>query len=89
MMKHLITTLLYLGLFLLAIWAAGCCQRECTYDPTTGIVHYKSNHLATDTSADYVKVTAPNGIIIEFNKFSQDNDSMLVWTPWGMMETNK
>ena len=83
-MKHL----LFLALSLLTIWAVGCCQRELSYDPNTGIIHYKSNHLATDTSADYVKVTTPSGIVIEFNKFNQDNDSIQVWTPWGMMETD-
>ncbi len=66
---------------------AGCSSRKCSYNPLTGEIIYESNHIATDTSADWVKITLPDGTIIEFRKFIQDNDSLRMITPYGIVET--
>ena len=80
-------------LLLIILACAGCVQRVCDYDIidpnglVTGRVHYKSNFFATDTSADWVRITLPDGTIIEFRKFIQDNDSLRMITPYGIVET--
>lgn len=75
----------------LLIWIVGlftgCSQRECNYDPNTGELHYKSNSIATDTTADYIKITTPTGVIIELNRIKQDNDGVKAITPYGVVET--
>ena len=72
----------FIGLF-----CTGCVKRECSYNPTTGEFHYKSNFFATDTSADWVRITLPDGTVIEFRKFIQDNDSVKMITPYGAVKT--
>ena len=61
-------------LTLIIILLAGCTQRIASYNPETGEIYYKSNSIATDTSADNVKITA-GGVMVEINKIYQDNDS--------------
>ena len=88
-----VLTLTVIFMFMLGV--IGCTQRICEYsivDPNgvvTNIYRYKSNHIATDTTADYVKVVTPNGTQIEFNKFQQDNDSVKLLTPYGTLETSE
>lgn len=84
-------TIITLTLLLLS----GCTQRICqleVVDPN-GIVTeyylYKSNSIATDTKADHVKITTAKGWVIEFNKFKQNNDSLKVVTPYGVVESKK
>lgn len=83
-MKHLLT------LFLLTIWVVGCTQRECDYNPITGLVHYKSVSFATDASADIIRIKTPSGVQIEIVRIKQDSDSIkLVVPPYGAIETMK
>ncbi len=70
-------------LLIALLFMAGCVQREFRY----GEAHYKSNFFATDASADWVKITLPDGTKIEFRKFKQDNDSVKMITPYGIVET--
>ena len=71
----------------------GCSQRIVdvyTPDPNGVPVltyRYKSNSIATDTSADSARIKLPDGTDIEFNKFKQDNDSVKVITRYGVAET--
>lgn len=88
MIKHIITTALIILLFSIGLWAAGCVQRECSYDPSTGIVHYKSNYVATDASADAVTLKTPGGIVIKINNVKQDSDKAKIVTPYGIIETS-
>jgi hypothetical protein len=90
-MKTLIRlALLLLGasVLLTAALCGGCTQRECSYDPKTGLVHYKSVSFATDASADIIRIKTPSGVHIEIVRIKQDNDSIkLVVPPYGAIET--
>lgn len=74
---------------------SGCVRRICefeTVDPNgvvTGRGRYQSNFIATETTADYFKITTPRGIVLEFNRLKQDNDSIKVIAPYGIIETTK
>ena len=82
-----------LACIIILVWLTGCTQRICNYeiiDPNglvTGRFAYKSNFIATKVNADYIKVQTSNGVVVEFNRFSQDNDSIKVATPYGTLGT--
>lgn len=88
-MKTLTITLILLALL------SGCSQRIChleVVDPNGVVTEYylyKSNSVATDTKADHVKIVTRTGFTVEFNKFKQDNDSLKVVTPYGVVESTK
>ena len=75
-MKALISIAIGAVIFLLTFLVVGCSQRECTYNPETGLIHYKSNSLCTFTRADRVTVVLPSGARVEINRLVQDNDSI-------------
>jgi hypothetical protein len=92
-LANIITTLCLIAL-LAVVWAvAGCAQREyrhTTFGPTgipLEIEHYKSNTIATDTQADNIYIEKPDGTIVEVNGVEQNNDSVKVITPYGIIET--
>ena len=66
-MKYILTLLLLI---------AGCSQRIVEYNPETGVIRYKSNHFATDSNADSIKLKTPAGIELELIHPKQDNDSV-------------
>jgi hypothetical protein len=49
---------------------------------------YQTVHIATDVDVDDFKLNIPKKII-EFNRFKQDNDSVKIITPYGMVESEK
>jgi major membrane immunogen (membrane-anchored lipoprotein) len=81
-------------LLLTLLLLAGCIQREYQHDiaDPNGVSHtywYKFNSVASDASAEDVTVTTKDGTVIRVSGFKQENDSLKVWTPYGMMETTK
>jgi hypothetical protein len=73
---------------IIILLTAGCSQRICEYNPTTGVWRYKSNHFATESQADKVTITTPSGIVIEIDNAAVDNDSIKAVTPYGIVETD-
>ena len=62
---------------ILACWLElGCSQRECDYNPDTGVWRYKSNSLLTDSSADRITVTTSTGVVVAIEKAYLNNDSI-------------
>ena len=83
-------TLIQLSLTALILFCGSCVQRECSYNPKTGEVRYKSNHFATDASVEALEVVFQNGMVIRFNHFKQVNDSVkVIVPPYGAIETIK
>jgi len=73
-------------LTLIIILLTGCTQRIAVYNPKTGEIFYKSNSIASDTTADVVRIKLGK-TEIEVGKLHQDNDSVKIITPYGWMET--
>ena len=80
--------ILIAAILALLLLCPGCVQRECTYDPNSGMVHYKSNSFCSDTSADNINIKIPTGVLIEINRVIQSNQSIkLIVPPYFMVET--
>ena len=77
---------------LIACLCCGCTQREYQHDivDPNGVSHtyyYKSNSIASDSYAESVRVTTPDGTILEVTMPVQENDSIRAISPYGVVET--
>jgi hypothetical protein len=82
-MKHILITIVFLIV-------AGCSQRIYQHDINKDGSHtyyYQSNSLMSDTSADEVEIVTKSGTVIRVRKPLQDNDSVKVITPYGIIES--
>ena len=91
--KLLIILLLIAVCFILGMLVPGCSSRSCSYkvyDPNGLLVSeakYGTCQFCTKTDVDDLKVLVPGKVLIEFNRFNQDNDSVKVATPYVIGET--
>jgi len=93
--KLLITLLLIAVVFILGMLVPGCSSRSCSYrvyDPNGSLVaeaNYDTCQFCTETDVDDLKVLVPGKVLIEFNRFNQDNDAMRIVTPYVIGETHE
>jgi hypothetical protein len=82
-------------LLLTAAMLASCDQRQVKYyeyDENTGIHReweYKANRLASEQELDWLHLDMPGKGKLFFGPYKLDNDSMKLYTPYGIVETDK
>ena len=76
-MSQLIKHIIIIAWIAISIFLAyGCNQRLCEYNPDTGYWRYKSNHLATDSSADRIVIKTATGLEVAIERAYLANDSI-------------